>query len=547
VTVRAWASGLDRDTYQAQEGDGGVYIESTPPDDVVQALQSGNEGLQRVQEATRLIVRYYIDPKKGRIVAVGDDELAADLATTRQLLATPPGLSAGDPWDTPAAVAAFALEAHLLRGAVLPDDLLTFAVDTVIRVGEGHSSPRPYEFEGTYFEQGADRSAARALPLLLLPVAGPLCVLLDGADGSRGHQRAAEAGVNLAHAVADEVRLHFARGLDRVWEVPCAADGGCHHEIAMQLTLEIMRDCTFGDWEPEAGRRQVVFLDDPVGQSLADAADDAIYFSRLDAAIRALAPAAMANLCVSPQARDLLTILLAAQRRSLLAYEDDMDQRGTHALVSARAMLTLAADGDDAPIYAHIDAYADRSALLSSFLRALSAAAEEAPNRAGTARRIWPSVVRHVLDLNEAGHTPFRGSHYGDMALGALMPNAAHEITYFYREVSDEPIVWWEPLAWQSTMAEWLPVAAGNATCVDQLIGLIGALPTDDQVRTCLPWVASLVLADVSQVAGRSFLLSTWLIEVRSVAVDAGLLGEWQRVVDALVVAGVTRLAPYSE
>ena len=55
-----------------------------------------------------------------------------------------------------------------------------------------------------------------------------------------------------------------------------------------------------------------------------------------------------------------------------------------------------------------------------------------------------------MLELNESGHTPFGESHYGDMAAAALMPNAANEISYFYREVEDKPIVWWEPLAWTS-------------------------------------------------------------------------------------------------
>jgi hypothetical protein len=347
--------------------------------------------------------------------------------------------------------------------------------------------------------------------------------------------------------VANEVRLHLARGLDRVWQVPCGPDGGCPHEVALQLAIETMRDCAFGGWDPETGRRHVVVLDEPVGESLVNTADDAIFVSRLDAAIRALAPAAMADICVSARARALLMILLAAQRRSLLAYEQDMDHRGTHALVSARALLTLAVHGDDAPVYEQIDAYADNSTLLASFPHALSASAEETPERAATARRIWPNVITHVLELNESGHTPFREGHYGDMTLAALMPNAANEISYFYREVQDEPIVWWEPLAWPSQIEAWLPVASGNATCVDQLISFLGALPLDAQVRTGLACVGTLVLSDPPRVAGRSYLLSTWMIEIRSAVVDADLLAEWQQVVDALVVAGVTRLAPYSE
>ena len=58
--IRAWASGLDRQTYHAEQTDAGLYIQSTPPDDVVQALQRGNEDLQRAQEVTRLMLRFTV-------------------------------------------------------------------------------------------------------------------------------------------------------------------------------------------------------------------------------------------------------------------------------------------------------------------------------------------------------------------------------------------------------------------------------------------------------------------------------------------------------
>lgn len=546
VTVRAWASGLDRATYEAREADEGVYIQSSPPDDIVQSMQRGNDELRRAQEATRLIVRYYVEPRKSNTGLVSAEDLAADLAMAQQLLENPPALNAGDQWDTPTAVAAAALEAHLTAGVELPEDALRFAVDVAIRVGEGEASPRQFEFEESYFEQGADRGAARVLPLLLLPGAAAVRALADGADGSQTLARAAVAAGGLARAVANEVRLHLARGLDRVWEVPCA-DGTCHHKTALQLATETMRDSVFGAWDPESGGRQVIVLADPVAQSLADTADDAIYFSRLLAAIRALAPASMAGICVSASARDLLVVLLAAHRRSLLAYERDMDHRGTHALIAARALLTIAAAGDEAPIFEHLDAYAHNATLLSTFLRALSAAAEESPARAATARRIWPAVVTHVLTLHESGHAPFQERHYGDYALAALMPNAAGDVSYLYREIEDRTIVWWEPLAWQSTVELWLPLAQGNPTCVDHLISFVAALSREDQARVAVPWVARLVLANPGRIANRTFLLSSWVIEIRSAASDAGLLAPWQRVVDALVVAGVSRLAPYSE
>ena len=548
VKVRAWASSLDRDRYQAHDVPDGMYIQATPPEDVVQALQHSNEDLEREQENIRLVVRYYIEPKKKRTEAIGPNELAADIATARKLLENPPPLRVYDPWDTTALVAAAALEAHLLGSADLPDDELSFAAGTVLRIGEDLARPRQYEVEATYFEAGADRSAARALPLLLLPVAAPLRAVVDKTDGWTTFERTARAGVNLAHAVANEVRLHLARGLDQVWKTPCAEDGRCHHEVGWQIADQTMRHCVLGRWDPNTERRSIIALEEPVAESLANADADSILPFRLDAAIRALAPAAMANVCVSTRARDLLLTLLAAQRRSLLSHEhDNADDRGSHTLVSARALLTLAEHRDDAAIYSHIDAYAENSALLRNLLRSLSAAAEETPDRAATARRIWPNVVRHVLQLNDSGHAPFQDRHYGDMALAALMPNAAPDFVYLYREVQDNPIDWWGPLAWQSEIEAWLAAAAGRPICADQLISFLGVLAPEDQVRIGLPCVTTLVLSDPSRIAAGTFMLPTWLIEMRSAAADADLLARWQQVVDALVVAGVTQLAPYSE
>ena len=550
VQVRAWASSLERDRYEINQTQDGFSVQATPPDDVVQVLQGSHEDLELATKATRLFVRYHIDPTKESAEPIGHDELTVDMATARKFLENPPSHGVFSPWDTPALVAAAALEAHLLQGAVLPEEVLSFAVEIVLRIGESEARPRPFEFEGTFFEEGADRSAARSLPLLLLPVAAQLRAVLDEDDGWTTFERAFCAGINFARAVADEVRLHLARGLDHLWKTPCVKDGHCHHDLGWRIATETMRFCVRGNWDPETGRRSVLPLEEPVTESIAGVDDDSILVSRLDAAIRALAPAAMADMCVSAQARDLLQVLLVAQRRSLLACEDDRDpySRGSHTLVSARALLALARDGDDAAIYEHLDAYADNSTLLGNLLRALSAAAEETPDRAATARRIWPKVVRHVLQLNQSGHTPFRNEYYGDMTLAALIPNETGELPYLYREVDGSPITWWDPLELVSEVEAWLVVpVAGNAICVNRLIGFVSVLGPNDQVHLGLPWVAKLVAADPIRIARGTYALTTWLIEMRSVAANAELLTTWQQVVDDLVVAGATRLAPYSE
>ena len=493
------------------------------------------------------MVRYYIEPSKGTARPLSAEDLAKDLAVARELLDSPPEFSPGGPWAAPAAVAAAALEASIISGTELAAAALCFAAETVIRIGEGAVVPNPFDSEYSFFEQGADRSAARALPLLLLPNATRLRAVVDGGDGAEAYSRVSAAAGGIARDLPNEVRVHLARGLDRVWEAPCTADESCHHGTALHLAVETMRDCAFGPWNPDTGRQQVIVLADPVDQALADIAGKDIHFSRLDAVIRALAPAARAGICVSDRARELLAAFLAAHRRSLLAYDEDMDDRGTHALIAARALLTIAADGDDTPVYEHIDAYADSPAPLMNLLRAISAAAEESANLAATAARIWPSIAARVIDLHQTGHTPFRDRHYGDYALAALMPSTVGEVAYLYRELAGDPILWWQPLSWHTTVERWLPLAQGDPTCVDHLIGFLRPLPPEDQARAGLPWVASLVLADPGRVANRTFLLSTWLIEIRQPASDTGLLSDWQRIIDTLVVAGVARLAPYSE
>ena len=551
LLVRVWASSLDRSRYQAHERPDGLYIQAIPPDEVVRALEPGREDLERSLEEIRLMGRYYFERRKGSVEPIGPDELAADMATVQKLVESPPSVGFQDPypWTTPALVAAAVLEAHLQDRVELSDDLLSFAVETVLRIAEGEEKTALHEFEDTFFEQGADRSAARVIPLLLLPGAARLRAVIDGADGLSTLQRAYRAGVNLAQAVPYEVRLYLARCLDHVWNTPCIDEGECHHhDTGLRIAIETMRRCLRGDSTPRTGRHNIHTLEEPIKESLGRADGRVIVAGSLDAAIRALAPAAVANICVSGRARDLLSTLLDAQRRSLLSHKHDADPQGSHSLVSARVLLMLAEDGDDSVIYSYLDSYADNSTLLDHFLRALSAAAEETPYRAATARRIWPNVVRHVLALNNSGQTPLLDQYEGERALAALIPNSAGNGPYRYREIRDNPIVWWAPLAMRSEVEAWLVAATGKPKCLDQLLGfLLTSLAPDEQARTGLPWVAEIVLKAPARIASGTYVLPDWLIEIQPAAADVGLSAEWQKIVDVMVVAGVTRLAPYSE
>jgi hypothetical protein len=490
--------------------------------------------------------RYFVQLRRDDAEPITDEELAADLEIAKDLFDDPPRRSAYDRWDAPAAISAFALDAYLLRGARLPSELIEFAARTVLSVAEGAVPAKEFEYEGTMFEQGPDRSAARAIPLLLLPVAQHLrSALGDGSDPT-AYLRVVEAGMRLAHAIADETRLHLCRGLDCVWSSGCSPTA-CHHEDALAIALESMRDCVLGPWNSVHQRREIVALDEPLVDTLAATPADSILMSRLDAAIRACGSAAVADVCVSARARDALFSLVTSQRKALLAHEHNYDERGTHALVTARALLNVAALGYDAPLHDQIAEYASNGPLLGGLLRALAAAAEETRSRADACGRLWPAVIRQVLELSRSGHQPFSDRYFGDLTLASLMPAPTYEGSFLYRELDGTPIVWSSPLAWHSEIDTWLTFAAGNARATDALIGLLRSLPMTDQVRSGLPWVCISVFGDVDAVARGSYSISSWLTEVRDTADALGVLDDWQRVVDALVVAGDATLSAYSE
>lgn len=547
--VSGWASSLDRSNYRVYDTPDGRYIEATIPEEVSSVLDDRNEDLQRVTEELRLAGRYFLYLTEEDAESIDAEELTADLASVRKLQGNQTPTSVYEPLEVAALVASVAIDTYVLRHADIPDDGMVFAVETVLSVAEGDGPrPHPYQYEDTYNEQGADRSAARAIPILLLPAATHLRAIVDGPGGSTTFNRASAAGIKIARSMSNEVRLHLARGMDHLWATPCVQDGPCHHQIGWQIATEMVRDCVVGDWDPDAGGRSVTVLAKPLTKSIENALDDSILPFRLDASIRALAPAAMAGICASASARELLATVLDAQRRSLLAGErNSFDNRGTHSLVSARALLTLVRNGDDKALFQFIDAYANNAALLSTLLSALSAVAEETPERAETARRVWPSIIHRVLDLYNRGHIRIQKDRLEEGAVAALLPNVCYKHKYLYREIQKQPITWWDPLELRSEVETWLGPAAGKASCVDHLIGFLKVIMPEEQARVGIPWVAKLVLPDHAQIAKESFMLAEWLIEVRSFARTPDLSDRWQEIVDALVVEGVRILAPYSE
>ena len=178
----AWASGLDRATYEAHEAEGGVYIQSGRPTtlslgDAAQATKSCSA--HRRQRASWSGTTYSPSKVPPRPLTRRRAHLrpSGSSGTSRESARAQPQRSVG---RTSTAVAAAALEAHIVvRRRAARSRHCASPRKQCSASERAKPSPRQFEFEESYFEQGADRSAARVLPLLLLPNAAALRACMD--------------------------------------------------------------------------------------------------------------------------------------------------------------------------------------------------------------------------------------------------------------------------------------------------------------------------------------------------------------------------------
>jgi hypothetical protein len=548
AAVYGWAASFDRRSFRFSRTGEGVLVEQIPHEQVVARLAASNTDLARGQEATRLIFRYgdrFEHIAKRTPVTI--DELVTDIVTARSLVSDPPKAAPGRPYDAPAAVAATALEAKFRLGWGVPDDDLVWAAGLLVALLNVLAERNVSEEDYSVFGRGADRSAARGLPMLWLPGASYLNARLAAEEELDAGALARAAGW-LIDKGANESRLFLARGFDELWNTSCGAAGDeCHHVAALRIIEDIARDCLIGPWDPNLQRRGRLHIDGPVAPQLREAERDRVLVPRLSAAIRGASAAAVSGACCHAAALQLLEALLTAHRQGMHECESGYFHSADDAAVAARAVLELAAVGRDELLTAFIDDYAPNPRLLSEFLRALVAAGEETQLRAAALTRLWPSVIERVVGLVVSGACPTDDHHYGRAPLAAVIPTPSYESGYLHREYEGEPILWADPVALAPQIQRWLTLAAGHREPLDALVQLIERVPLERQPEVGLPWIERLVMDKPKGIANRSFLLPGWLERIRPHVAAQPLLSAWHRIVDALTVAGDDRAAALAD
>lgn len=527
AVVRGWAAYLDESNYTSEQlADGRMALVVMPPDDVVEALSVGNAENVRSQRALTLSYRYISDRHlTGRIQTdVPIEELLDDVAFARSIQADIPEFADVAMGDGLAAVAASVLAAHVASPGSVPAAEVAWSMHTLVAAAAAAKD------DGQYFTQGADRSAALALPLALVAPA---------VEGGVDDATVGEALRRLATQSSSETRTYLAIGLAQLFDLPCSIEDACIHDLARDLLVDSARGAVVGPWNEKTQQRDEVVLPDPVHDALATFDAEDIISQRLTPAIRGLAAAAVSDSCVANEARDLVVALLQEQARGTTSHDLAMHDSDLDALTAARAGLMLAEHGETSVMLDLVEMYSPQDRALGAVLHGLAAAAEETDGRAATLRVMWPQVIDKVLALVDAGALEFDDGYFDGASLAALIPYAPTPSNAFrQREVDGEARQWWDIDGWRTAIERWLPYAAGRASCLDHLLWLTDALDVGKKAEIVLPWVETIVSTQPEDVVSSSSSLTSWLRTLRPTVLGTEHEATWQRVTDLVVVHG---------
>ncbi|CAM5235791.1 hypothetical protein SFUMM280S_00006 [Streptomyces fumanus] len=192
----------------------------------------------------------------------------------------------------------------------------------------------------------------------------------------------------------------------------------------------------------------------------------------------------------------------------MVVYEKEgwtANDRGTHTLVAARALLEcFARDGDAGPVLEHLDVLRADAGLMSNFLHGLAAAGAENERLAEAARGVWPSLLRHAIGYLNDDSSPYRDHHWGDWAAAALLPDPLPWTQGLYNEVVGEPVDWVRAEDLVESIDDWLPTLAGRPSPSTRSSASCGSSRRKCRLPVaCIGFLTSAFKMDVSRSSGR--------------------------------------------
>ncbi|MFC7266741.1 hypothetical protein [Streptomyces lutosisoli] len=535
--VQGWASLLRSENHSARRtASDKVVLQYMPPPDITDSFAPRAAQVAAGSEALRLQHTYSdrdIQPEEWPA-----DSLLTDLELARKIAADPPSpFGPLHPQDAPAAVAAAAVISHARGLAVVPDDDLRWAADTLLATPT--TAPVDSDDETwVVYPMAASGSAARALPSLLLAPFDHLDIAQDRI----------EQAVTALAAWPDGVRTLFADGCAPAWQSPCVEEpegSPCrrHHPLwaAVQAGLG---GCRLGSWR--SGSRQPEFLPPPYIDTLPAVPPTDLLVNRLAAPIACITSARHTT-CLAQQANALLPALMDAHRNGADHWmtEGYAGYNSSERELVVRALITLAADGSTDPLIAHLQSFAANANALQQLLNdAATLCTYDAQLRA-LLPAVWSLIMTTTLDALDAGADLRQGSHrWADYAIAALLPtpqprNADPRFDETVNRVNRD---WLAPDALGEAAERWLDLARGEPMAADAVARFARTTPSTWQRATGLTWLEHVIDGRYDAFANHCWYVIRWLTELRETPLpDAVTLSRWRRIVDGLAASGDPR------
>ncbi len=538
LVIRRWAGSLVASNYKYIQSSDGVSIKYIPPAEIMLAIQENSQDLLRRLQFDQIQHRYC----KGLADApVSPEQVKKDLADIIQLLE--PAQESGPPFQltAPAALALTAIRMHLAGELVLDAEELSLVV--VISISSALPEfPVSAVEDVSYLGLGADRSAAHALPLILLPSFD--LSSLEPEDAQKTRELTVQALSQLAQSPVVEARAELAKGLRSIWAAPCGsrpeASGVCIHRLAFNIVVDAARYCRV----KAGGFSEIDPLSAPFEQSVQTVDPDDLLLSRLAVTVGILGDAAGSRSCVSKEAFGLLPVstIVYGKVAALGNGHEQVVVEETQHLVT-RGLLCASLNHDAEPLLQLLDSVSHNYAIAAQLLHNLCLVASYGQSEREALAAVWPSLMRRLLDAVEhEGTRQQRDDSYDRMALlAALLPRP--------RLRRDERVMdaliekagpdWLHPMIVAPLMERWIPLAAGFPDCVDAIGWFLLHQPIPERLQFGLPWIEKAIGTHFKLVAKRTKILVSWLTAtMASEGMSAEVRHRFRHLIDGLAANG---------
>jgi hypothetical protein len=525
----SWVAHLRRDAYSFGETDGQTHIAFNPPADVVGVVEAGLEEVRSAQEVTRIAMAYAGPVERVENLAT----VLADAVAIQEYVANPPPRAAFGPNEAAAGVSATLVAGVILHGIEAHDELVDWAIHTVINSASDDSNP---DAGGPY---GAQTAAARASALFLL----------DLPPGHLWPER--ESAIDLFRkcctspsTLVQEAARSF---LNLIIEATCDDGSGrtCRHRVALDAVEDAARGCRIGEFDYQLQARGVDPLQGhPIVEELGETEGDELLRHVLLAPVLTSAQLALAENCVQVAAGKLRDALLAAYRRSYFAEKAHHHYQNPEFKQPyvARALFETASKGIEDPLLLHITELAKQPEHLAASLREIAVLLTYSPALRDTATSTWPKAFAAALESLPDPKDPdtswaARSAVDGIAAL-LLTPAPVVADASFGATIVAARAQWIPVTVFTDGLDRWIERCAGHQDGLNAVASFAQTCTLEWQRTTGLEW-AERVVAGRYEEAKSASVFGAWLKDLPD---GPPLIGEslarFRRIVDGLVAQG---------